>query len=154
MSAPTNGDTSRFRRAVLVGWLTLAGAACAQENLLTNGSFDTPDPDNAARPQGWRLQGEGAYVDGGHEGKCVMVKGKWSLFDQKVALTPNAAYKVSCWIKGTAPGDLGQLVFFEIRKTDTTWKDWDLYVRVTGEWTKFEKTYQFRSQTQAKDANE
>jgi len=125
--------------STLVGLLILDLPAYAGENVIRNGSFEAADPGDAGRPLDWKLQGDGKYLDGGHTGKCVMVKGSWSLYEQTIPLRANAAYKVSCWIKGTVPGDLGQIVFSTVREVNKTWKDWDLYIRVTGEWTRFER---------------
>jgi len=124
---------------ILAGLLVLSVVAYAGNDVVKNGSFDTPDPADASKPQDWTLQGQGAYLDGGHAGKCIMVKGSWSLYKQMIPVKPNTTYKVTCWLKGSVPRDLGQIVFGAIHNADKGWKDWDIYVRVAGDWTKFEK---------------
>ena len=94
-----NRRHTRTALRILTGFLSLNVAAGEMVNAVRNGSFE-PTSGNARTPKDWKLYGQGALVDGGHSGKCVMVKGKWSSYNQTVPLRANTEYKVSCWIKG------------------------------------------------------
>ena len=133
-----NRRHTRTALRILTGFLSLNVAAGEMVNAVRNGSFE-PTSGNARTPKDWKLYGQGALVDGGHSGKCVMVKGKWSSYNQTVPLRANTEYKVSCWIRGSAEASYGQIVFASVHKIRKGWKDWDIYIKPTMEWKKFER---------------
>lgn len=118
----------------------------SKENLVSNGNFETPDPSNPSRPQGWIPSNEHAkWVDEGHNGgKCVYLeKGSWLLAEGRpgwhsyLTVKPNTMYKVVCWIKADK---VPQITF-----PRSFGKDWDLYLPTSSQWKEYKKIVNSRN---------
>ena len=108
------------------------------QSLVTNGSFETPDPSNPSKPLGWHQGNENCtWVDGGHNGgKCVCLKpgsyvdyfyGWFSLIDVK----PHTKYKVTCWVKTENVDSAPKLIF------NKSFDKWDINLPKSSDWTEF-----------------
>ena len=98
--------------AVICSTAYFCAAAASGTNLVANPSFETPDPTDNRRPQGWRPElwyeetVRAQLVDGGHSGgRCVMIscddqkdKGAGQWF-QEVLIKPFSKYRFTGWIK-------------------------------------------------------